>query len=355
MKRIEKREVMKIKNITVLGAGSWGTALGNMLFENGHEVTLWTLSEEHADEMMKSGCNENYLPGIKLPKGLKINSNIEESMQKAEMIVYALPSRLAVETLERMTPYLTERQRIISVSKGFEKDGLQRISEVIKEKAPMCKVGVLSGPSHAEEVAKKIPTACVASADDGELLEEIQDAFMNSYFRVYTNDDMVGVEIGGALKNIIALACGIVDGVGWGDNTKAAIITRGMSEIARLGVAMGGNEFTFSGLSGIGDLIVTCTSVHSRNRRAGILLGEGKSLEEVLREVKMVVEGVDNAKAAYRLSEKYKVAMPITTEVYRILFEGKELKESARELMMRDKKSELEASYKFGIEDTEYK
>lgn len=297
--------------------------------------------------MKDTGFNNDYLPNFKLPSNINISDNMEESVENANIIVYAVPSKFVSEVIEKVSPLLKNSQSIISVSKGFEENKLLRISEVIKEYAPQCEVGVLSGPSHAEEVAKKIPTACVASSYNEGFLQVIQDVFMTDYFRVYTNKDIIGVELGGALKNPIALACGIIDGVGLGDNTKAALMTRGMAEIARLGIAMGGNEFTFSGLSGIGDLIVTCTSMHSRNRRAGILLGQGKNLDEVLKEVKMVVEGVNNTKSAYKLSQKYNVSMPIITEIYNVLFENKDLKQAVLDLMSRDKTSEQIKDYVF--------
>ena len=272
-----------------------------------------------------------------------VSSNItyiDEDVKNSDMIVFAVPSKAVRETAKRFFPYVEENQIVVNVAKGIEEGSLLRLSQIISEIIPFCKVAVLSGPSHAEEVGKGLVTACVAASEDIEIAEEVQKVFMNPVFRVYTNTDIIGVEIGGALKNLIALAAGISDGVGFGDNSKAALMTRGIVEISRLGVAMGGKAETFSGLSCVGDLIVTCTSKHSRNRMAGMLLGKGKSLEETLKEVHMVVEGVNTAKAAYDLSVKYNVNMPITKEIYDVLFFGQDTKQAVVNLMTRDKTAE---------------
>lgn len=328
------------QNIAVMGAGSWGTALAILLSKNGHNVTLWCFQEEEKLSLEKSRENLAYLPGVLIPNNIHLTSDYKEALLDKSIIVIAIPSKFIRSNMEKFSPYLKENQIIVNASKGLENDTLLTMSQVISEVAPQCAVAVLSGPSHAEEVAKDIPTACVVSSKSKKVAEFVQDVFMTPKFRVYTNPDLVGVELGGALKNVIALAAGIVDGLEFGDNTKAALMTRGMVEITRLGVAMGGDIQTFNGLTGIGDLIVTCTSMHSRNRRAGILIGKGKSLEEALNEVQMVVEGVHSAKAAYALSQKYNVEMPIIKQTIEVLFEGKSPKEAVVDLMLRDKRSE---------------
>lgn len=329
------------KNIVVLGSGSWGTALSILLSKNGHDVTLWAFKEEEAKNISSCRENKEYLPSVKIPDNITVTYNIN-AVQNADMIVLAVPSKFVRDTVMNFCKYVNDKKLIVNVSKGLEESTLLRLSQVIKDVIPYCNVAVLSGPSHAEEVGRELATACVASSEDIEVAREVQSIFMNSVFRVYTNPDIIGVELGGALKNLIALAAGISDGIGYGDNTKAALMTRGMAEISRLGIAMGAQAETFSGLSGIGDLIVTCTSMHSRNRRAGILLGQGKTLEETLQEVHMVVEGVNTAKAAYDLSMKYNVKMPITKEIYDVVFKGKNTKEAVKNLMTRDKTTEHE-------------
>lgn len=329
----------------VIGSGSWGTALAVLLADNKNDVVLWSFRKEEAESIRENKENKEFLPGVKLSDNIFVTS-VDEDVKEAEIVVLAVPSKFVRTTCERFKDILTENQIIVNVSKGLEEGSLLRLSQVIEEVIPQCKVAVLSGPSHAEEVGKKMATTCVASSKDIKVAQKVQDAFMSSVFRVYTNDDIIGVELGGALKNLIALAAGISDGVGFGDNTKAALMTRGIVEISRLGVAMGARKETFSGLSGIGDLIVTCTSMHSRNRRAGILLGQGKSLEEALKEVHMVVEGVNTAKAAYDLSVKYNVSMPITKEIYEVVFNGKDTKEAVMSLMTRDKTTEHESEDK---------
>ncbi len=329
-----------MSKISVIGSGSWGTAIAILLSKNGNDVVLWSRGKEKAEKIAQDRENKEYLPDIKLPDNIKV-TYIDEDVKNSDMIILAVPSKAVRETSKKFLPYFSENQIIVNLAKGIEEGSLLRLSEVIKEVVPFCRVGVLSGPSHAEEVGKGLVAACVAASEDIEVAEEIQKVFMSPTFRVYTNTDIIGVEIGGAMKNLIALAAGISDGVGFGDNSKAALMTRGIVEISRLGVAMGGKAETFSGLSGIGDLIVTCTSKHSRNRMAGILLGKGKTLEETLKEVHMVVEGVNTAKAAYDLSVKYNVDMPITKEIYDVLFCGQDTKQAVVNLMTRDKTAEI--------------
>ena len=327
-------------NLGVVGAGSWGTALALVLEKNGHQVTLWSSREEKAEELRKLRENVDKLPGVKLPETLEITSDIEAAVKDKELVVLGVPSLYIRSTAAKMTPYVHEGQIIVNVSKGIEESTLSTMTEVILEEIPGGDVAVLSGPSHAEEVSRSIPTTVVAGAKTRKTAEKIQSIFMNETFRVYTSPDMLGIEIGGALKNVIALAAGITDGLGFGDNTKAALITRGIAEMSRLGVAMGGYQETFSGLAGMGDLIVTCASRHSRNRKAGYLIGQGYSMKEAMDEVKMVVEGVYSAKAALKLAEKYYVRLPIIEQVNAVLFDGKEAKEAVRELMVRDGKTE---------------
>lgn len=327
-------------NLGVVGAGSWGTALALVLEKNGHQVTLWSSREEKAEELRKLRENVDKLPGVKLPETLEITSDIEAAVKDKELVVLGVPSLYIRSTAAKMAPYVHEGQIIVNVSKGIEESTLSTMTEVILEEIPGGDVAVLSGPSHAEEVSRSIPTTVVAGAKTRKTAEKIQSIFMNETFRVYTSPDMLGIEIGGALKNVIALAAGITDGLGFGDNTKAALITRGIAEMSRLGVAMGGYQETFSGLAGMGDLIVTCASRHSRNRKAGYLIGQGYSMKEAMDEVKMVVEGVYSAKAALKLAEKYYVRLPIIEQVNAVLFDGKEAKEAVRELMVRDGKTE---------------
>lgn len=325
-----------MKRISVIGSGSWGTALAVMLDKYGHDVTIWSWQEEEARRIREDGEHKEFLPGVPIRKEIKIVTSPEEAVRDAEIVIAAVPSKFVRINMEKFAPYLKENQVIVNVAKGIEDGSLKTLAEVIKECVPQCEVTVLSGPSHAEEVGRGIPTAAVIASKDEGLAKMIQAEFSNPVFRLYTNTDVIGVEIGSAMKNIIALAAGMSDGLGFGDNTKAALMTRGMAEIKRLGVAMGGEEKTFFGLSGIGDLIVTCTSMHSRNRRAGIMLGQGKSLDETLKEVHMVVEGVNSAKAATELAKKYNVSMPITEAVTGVLFEGADVRNAVYSLMMRD-------------------
>ncbi|QCR32156.1 NAD(P)H-dependent glycerol-3-phosphate dehydrogenase [Lysinibacillus sp. SGAir0095] len=334
-----------MENVTVLGAGSWGTALAQVLAENGHHTLVWTHREEQANEINTQHTNHKYLPDIALSKELTATSNLEEAVLFSNIIVVAVPTKAIREVCSSMESFLNNKKLFVHVSKGIEPDSLMRISQMLAESLSpeiVKDIVVLSGPSHAEEVVLHHPTTITAACTNLDAAEEVQDLFMNHYFRVYTNDDVVGVELGGALKNVIALAAGISDGLGYGDNAKAALITRGLAEITRLGVKMGGNPFTFGGLTGMGDLIATCTSVHSRNWRAGNMLGKGMKLAEVLDNIGMVVEGVRTTKAAYQLSQEYDVPMPITTALFEILFNDKEPKVAVDELMIRMKKREID-------------
>ncbi|MEA4815772.1 MAG: NAD(P)H-dependent glycerol-3-phosphate dehydrogenase [Lachnospiraceae bacterium] len=329
-----------MKKIAIIGSGSWGTALAVMFDKYGHDVTMWSWKEEEASEIRKNKENKEFLPGVEIKDSLKITTSPEECVLDADIVITAIPSKFVRVNMEKFIPYVKPNQVILNVAKGMEESSLMRLSEVLCECFPNNKVCVLSGPSHAEEVGRDIPTACVIASSDIELAKELQVELMNQNFRIYTNTDVIGVELGAALKNVIALAAGMSDGLGYGDNTKAALMTRGMVEIGRLGKAMGGKQETFMGLSGMGDLIVTCTSMHSRNRRAGILLGQGKTLEEALKEVHMVVEGVNTAKSINALADKYNVRMPIAREIKSVLFEGKDPRQAVLDLMMRDKKEE---------------
>lgn len=334
-----------MRKVTVLGAGSWGTAIAFVLAENGHDCLLYARRPEQANEITVNHSNEAYLPSIELPKNLQATANLEQAVEHAEVIILAVPTKSMRESCQAIASMLTKPLLFVHVSKGIEPDSLKRISEVITEEIPaamMDALVVLSGPSHAEEVVLRHPTTVTAASTDLAAAEAVQDLFMNQYFRVYTNKDLLGVELGGALKNVIALAAGITDGLGYGDNAKAALITRGLAEITRLGVKMGANPLTFSGLTGLGDLIVTCTSVHSRNWKAGHLLGQGKSLEEVTEGMGMVIEGVRTTKAAFQLAQHYNVSMPLTEALYSVLFEHEETKATVDQLMKRMKKQELE-------------
>nr|WP_297764181.1 NAD(P)H-dependent glycerol-3-phosphate dehydrogenase [uncultured Butyrivibrio sp.] len=332
------------KEIGIIGAGSWGIALGYLLKNNGHNITIWSRRQETVDKLRAYHGNEDKLPGVILDDSVKFTCSMEEAIKDKDIIVLVVPSSHMRETVRQMKPYMNSTdehpQIIVNCSKGIEEQSLMVMSDVILDELPGSQVCVLSGPSHAEEVGKGMPTSIVVGAFDKETARLVQNVFMSNVFRVYISPDMLGIEIGAALKNVIALASGIADGYGLGDNAKAALITRGIAEIGRLGMAMGGKFETFSGLSGIGDLVVTCASMHSRNRRAGILIGQGKSMQEAMDEVKMVVEGVYSAKAARLLAEKYEVEMPIVTAVNQVLFEGKSPEEALNDLMIRDKKIE---------------
>jgi len=326
--------------ISVLGSGSWGLALALLLHNNGHEVLLWSARPENARKLREKRENPDRLPGVRLPDEIDVLTDLERALKDVDVTVLAVASPYIRSTAHKMAPFVCKDQKIVNVAKGIEEKTLKTLSEVIEEEIPQGNVAVLSGPSHAEEVGRGLPTTCVISAHSQETAEYLQSIFMSPVFRVYTTPDILGVELGGALKNVIALAAGTADGLGYGDNTKAALITRGITEIGRLGKKMGAQMETFYGLSGIGDLIVTCASKHSRNRKAGYLIGQGYTMEEAMKEVQMVVEGVYSARAARELAEKYEVEMPIITEVNRVLFEGKSAAEAVMDLMLRDKKVE---------------
>ena len=326
--------------VGILGAGSWGTALALMLYKNGHHVTVWSIDKREVEMLQNEREHKSKLPGVKLPEDMVFTNNLEEGMKEKDFLVLAVPSIFTRSTARSMKPYIKQGQIVVNVAKGIEEDTLMTLSEQIEEELPEADVAVLSGPSHAEEVGRGLPTTCVVGAKTKETAEFLQVAFMNDFFRVYISPDILGIEIGGALKNVIALAAGIADGLGYGDNTKAALITRGIAEITRLGVKMGGKAESFSGLTGIGDLIVTCASMHSRNRRAGILIGQGKTMQEAMDEVQMVVEGVYSAKAGLALAKKYNESMPIIEQINQVLFEDKSPAEAVYELMHRDGRRE---------------
>ena len=327
-------------NVGVLGAGSWGTALSVLLSDNGHEVTVWSIDENEVNMLNEKREHELKLPGVKLPDDMVITGNMRSAIQGKDFLVLAVPSPFTRSTARKMSPMVAEGQSIVDVAKGIEESTLMTLSRQIEQEIPQADVAVLSGPSHAEEVGRRLPTTCVIGAKTRKTAEYLQSMFISNVFRVYTSPDILGIELGGSLKNVIALAAGIADGLGYGDNTKAALITRGIAEIARLGVKMGGKIESFTGLTGIGDLIVTCASVHSRNRKAGYLIGQGMSMQEAMDEVKMVVEGVYSAKAAAKLAKEYDVSMPIVEEVNAVLFEGKSPAEAVNDLMMRESRSE---------------
>ncbi len=330
-----------MEKVSVIGAGGWGCALACVLCDNGHEVTLWSALPEEVEELKKNRENAAKLPGIKLSHKLFVTDDLAAACQGKDILVFAVPSVFVRSTARAAAPFVTDGQMIVNVAKGIEEETLCTMTDIISEEIPAADVAVLSGPSHAEEVGRRIPTTVVAAAKTEATARFVQDIFMNDVFRVYSSSDMTGIELGGALKNIIALAAGVVDGLGLGDNTKAALITRGIAEIARLGIAAGGRMETFAGLSGIGDLIVTCTSRHSRNHNAGELMGRGYTMEEAMAEVKMVVEGVYSAKAARKMAEKYQVSMPIVEEVNKVLFEGKSARDAMNDLLTRERKEEF--------------
>ena len=331
---------MKKLKISVLGAGSWGTAISTLLYDNGHEVTLWSHSKEEILDIEKNHENKSKLPGVTLPDDINYSYDLEESVKSAEIIVLAVPSSAIRGMAAKVGGFTHKGQIVVTVSKGIEEGTLKTQSQIAEDEIKNIPVVALSGPSHAEEVGRRLPTTLISASSDEEGAKIIQDAFMNNYVRVYTSDDVLGVELGGSLKNVIALAAGMIDGMGYGDNAKAALITRGIAEMSRLAIAMGAKAETLGGLSGIGDLIVTCESVHSRNRKAGYLIGQGKTMEQAMREVNMVVEGVYSAKAALSLGKKYNVSLPIIEQVNHVLFDGKDTKEAVADLMGRDKKSE---------------
>lgn len=330
-----------MRKIGVVGAGSWGIALANLLANNGNEVTVWSIIEDEINMLKEKHEHVDKLPGVALNDSIEYTTDLESTCKDKDFLVLAVPSPFTRSTSHSMKEYIADGQIIVNVAKGVEENTLMTLSQIIEEEIPNANVCVLSGPSHAEEVGRGLPTTVVVASKDKETAELLQDSFMNEFFRVYTSSDILGIELGAALKNVVALAAGIADGLGYGDNAKAALITRGISEIGRLGIAMGGKFETFCGLTGIGDLIVTCASMHSRNRRAGILIGQGKTYDEAMAEVKMVVEGVYSAKAAMGLSKKYGIDLPIIEQVNEVLFNGMPAKDALKNLMGRDKKSEI--------------
>jgi glycerol-3-phosphate dehydrogenase (NAD(P)+) len=331
-----------MEKVAVIGAGSWGTALSSVLAENRPEVMLWARRPELGAAIRETRQNPDYLPGLTLPATVHVTSDPEEAVRDREVVVLVVPSHAVRSTVRMLAPYLKRGAVLVNCSKGLEEGTLARISVVLKEEAPASPVAVLSGPNHAEEVGARIPSVTVVSSRVRAVAEKVQDLFMTPYFRVYTNRDLAGVELGGALKNIVALGVGITDGLGFGDNTKAALMTRGLTEIARLGVRIGADPLTFAGLSGVGDLIVTCTSRHSRNLSLGIALGRGGKLKDILAGMRMVAEGVRTTQAAYQLSLRHEVNMPITAEIHNVLFGGKDGRAAVEDLMRRDRTHEHE-------------
>lgn len=329
--------------ISVIGAGSWGTALCVLLGQKGFPVTLWVRREDLLQKIAQTNENDEYLPGVLLPENVYFTNNLAEAVQNRDIIILAVPSHATEKICTAIDPFVKKNTTIVNVAKGLEEKTFRRLSQIIQDNISSdCQIAVLSGPNHAEEVGSCIPSATVVASCDENTARAVQDIFMSPYFRVYTNPDMIGVELGGALKNVIAIGAGLCEGLGYGDNTKSALVTRGLAEITRLGIAMGAKSKTFSGLSGVGDLFVTCTSPHSRNRYVGLMLGEGKSLQEILSSMKMVAEGINSTRAAYQLSMEYGINMPITTEVYNILFRGVDPREATRNLMKRGKTVEIE-------------
>lgn len=338
----KKEENQLNKKIAVIGAGSWGTALAVSLSAKGHTVNLWEINEEHLQNLNKDRENKRFLPEVRFPEKLQVAFSREEAIKDADIVLFSVPAQHFRSAFEGALPLLKPEMVIVNVAKGIEQKSLKRLSEIAFGLLPEAKYVVLSGPSHAEEVGKALPTTVVSASKDPTLAEYIQDVFMTENFRVYTNTDVIGVELGGALKNIIALGAGISDGMGYGDNAKAAMMTRGITEMARLGVALGAELSTFSGLAGIGDLIVTCTSMHSRNRRCGIMIGEGLKPSEATKAVGMVVEGMFTTEAAYQLAKTVNVEMPITEQIYRVINEEIDAREAVKNLMTRQKKHEME-------------
>ncbi len=331
------------KTIAVIGAGSWGTALANLLAKKGYNVKVWVYCKDEREELVKYRENKRYLPGIPLSENIEFSCDMNICICNAELIVCAVPSKAVKSVAEQLAGLINvEKQKLITVSKGLDSVTFERISQVYRRIIPGVEVTVLSGPSHAEEVATEQVTTNVAACDNEQTAELVQEVFMTDYFRVYTNTDMIGVELGGALKNVIALCAGVLDGMGMGDNAKAALMTRGMTEISRLGVKLGAKLETFYGLTGMGDLIVTCTSMHSRNRRAGILIGQGNTVEQATKEVQMVVEGIPATIAAYNLAKQCRVEMPIVNATYAVICEGADVKKCVAGLMTRPRKNENE-------------
>ena len=332
---------MDFKKIAVIGAGSWGTALAITLSNKGHEVKIWDVNKEHLQELRDNRENVRYLPGIKFSEKLQPVDTVAEAIDDARMVLFSAPAQHFRSALDHALPYISQDMIIVNVAKGIEQKTLKRMSEIAHDKMANMKYVTLSGPSHAEEVGLAMPTTVVVASTDIKLAEYVQDIFMTDKFRVYTSGDVIGVELGGALKNIIALGAGISDGMGYGDNAKAAMMTRGIAEIARLGVKLGADVHTFSGLTGIGDLIVTCTSMHSRNRRCGIMIGEGMTPKDATEKVGMVVEGMFTTEAAYELAQREGVEMPITEGIYAVINDKIDARDAVNQLMTRDRKSEI--------------
>lgn len=332
-----------LERIAVIGAGSWATALAVLLGKKGHQVAIWARRKEQVTKLNETRENLKYLPGVVLPGTLQATNDLEEAVHGCEKIILGVPSHAVRQICSDLKPLLRDSRTVVNTAKGLEESTFLRLSTVMEEElGKEHNVVVLSGPSHAEEVGRDLPTTVVVTAQKRVTAEAVQDLFMTPKFRVYTNPDIIGIELAGALKNVIALCCGVADGLGFGDNTRAALMTRGLTEISRLGVEMGAQPLTFAGLAGVGDLIVTCTSMHSRNRRAGIEIGKGKTLEEAVDSVKMVVEGVRTTRSAWALAQKYNVSMPITEQAFRVLFEGANAKEAVDKLMMRGKTHDVE-------------
>lgn len=327
-------------NVAIIGAGSWGIALATVLHANGSKVTVWSILEDEVNSLKEHHEHVEKLPGVPLAEDIQFTADLKEAVEGKELLVLAVPSVFTRNTAKMMAPYVPKGQRIVCVAKGIEEKTLMTLSEVVEQEIPVADVAVMCGPSHAEEVGAGLPTTVVAGAKTKETAEFVQDLFMNDVFRVYTSPDVLGMELGGSLKNVIALAAGMADGLGYGDNTKAALITRGIAEITRLAVAMGAKLETLAGLTGIGDLIVTCESKHSRNRKAGMLMGQGYTMKQATEEVKMVVEGIYSAKAALALAQKYDVELPIIETVNKVLFEDMPVKDAVAKLMMREKRAE---------------
>lgn len=327
-------------DITVLGGGTWGVALAVLLDSNGHNVTIWSALEKEINDLKETHTHKG-LPGAVIPESISYTLDHAVAATDKDLIIMAVASSFTRRTAKAFAPFIKDGQRIVTVAKGIEEETLMTQTQIVESEIPNAKLAVLSGPSHAEEVSRMLPTTVVVGSEDIKNAENIADLFMRDVFRVYTSTDVLGIELGGSIKNVIALAAGISDGLGYGDNAKAAIITRGIAEMSRLGTAMGGKEATFAGLTGIGDLIVTCDSMHSRNRRAGILIGQGKTMQEAMDEVQQIVEGVYSAKAAKALADKYQISMPIVEQVNQVLFENKPALQAFNDLMGRERKNEI--------------
>ncbi|MGI6659513.1 MAG: NAD(P)H-dependent glycerol-3-phosphate dehydrogenase [Dethiobacteraceae bacterium] len=340
-----------MKEVTVIGAGSWGTAIAVVLAHNCQQVTLWTRRDELCRQINSSRENSDYLPGVKLPANVVATADLSAAVNNKEAIVLVVPSHTVRSMVQQIAPLLKNSPIMVSCAKGLEESTLFRMSEVIEQEMPGCRLAVLSGPNHAEEVGRLVPSATVVSSRERRTAEAVQELFMTQWLRVYTNPDIIGVELGGSLKNVIAVAAGIADGLSYGDNTKAALMTRGISEIARLGMQMGAEALTFAGLSGIGDLMVTCTSRHSRNRKLGFEIGKGRKLDEVVSGMRMVAEGVRTTHAARDLAQRYEVEVPITEQVYQVLFYGKDPHQAVIDLFSREKTYEMEEQVASNLKD----